>query len=98
MKISKVHECKCPSFTGMSELRTVKHAYDIITKYHNNVAVLHCVSSYPTAPKDVNLRVIDLFRSEFPETPIGYSSHDKGYHICIAAVSRGAKVSLNALP
>jgi sialic acid synthase len=78
--------------TGMSELRTVKHAYDIIAKYHNNVALLHCISSYPTMPKDVNLRVIDLFRSEFPESPIGYSSHEKGYHICIAAVARGAKI------
>lgn len=78
--------------TGMQTFETVRQAHSIITKYHKELALLHCVSAYPTEPKDVNLAVLDLYRREFPDAVIGYSGHERGIHIAIAAVGIGAKV------
>jgi sialic acid synthase len=79
--------------TGMQNFETVRHAHELITKHHKELALLHCVSAYPTEPQDVNLAVLDLYRTEFPHTVIGYSGHEKGIHIALAAVARGAKVT-----
>ena len=78
----------------MQDLSTVKQAHVIIHEHHKELVLLHCVSSYPTAPADVNLNILDLYKKEFPNTVIGYSGHEKGINIAIAAVARGAKVVL----
>lgn len=41
----------------------------------NDITVLHCVLSYPTAPSNANLRVIATLKSIFPRVHIGYSDH-----------------------
>ena len=40
-----------------------------------DIVLLHCVLSYPTAPKDANLRVIETLKRDFPDLRIGYSDH-----------------------
>lgn len=40
-----------------------------------DVSVLHCVLSYPTDPKDANLRVIGTLARVFPNHRVGYSDH-----------------------
>jgi hypothetical protein len=55
------------------------------------VVLLHCVSSYPTAPPDANLLVIRRLRDRFG-VPVGYSDHTLGPLACIAAVALGACV------
>jgi N-acetylneuraminate synthase len=40
-----------------------------------DVALLHCVLSYPTKPEDANLSVITTLKSIYPELKIGYSDH-----------------------
>lgn len=40
-----------------------------------DIVVLHCVLSYPTAPEDANLRVIETLKRDFPNIRIGYSDH-----------------------
>ena len=40
-----------------------------------DITILHCVLSYPTDPKDANLRVIDTLRTVFPDVKVGFSDH-----------------------
>lgn len=44
--------------TGMAGQRELDNALDVITRYHSNIAILHCVSQYPTHPNNLNLRTI----------------------------------------
>ena len=54
-------------------------------------ALLHCNSTYPTPFKDVNLRYLRRL-AELAEAPVGYSGHERGFAVPIAAVSLGAAV------
>lgn len=40
-----------------------------------DITILHCVLSYPTDPKDANLRIIETLKKDFPDIKIGYSDH-----------------------
>jgi len=56
-----------------------------------DVALLHCVTSYPTPNDQVNLAAMERLREAF-DGPIGYSDHTDGFLASYAAVARGAKV------
>lgn len=78
--------------TGMSSLREVKAAVTAIKETGNNEFVLlHCVSNYPAAPEDANLRAMDTLARTF-RVPVGYSDHTTGNEVALAAVARGACV------
>ena len=51
-----------------------------------------CTISYPTPPNDTCLRVIDKYAAEFPDVHVGYSGHEEGVAISVAAAARGARV------
>lgn len=55
------------------------------------LAILHCVTSYPTPPSQINLKAMSAIAKYFPG-PIGYSDHTKGHHIPLAAVAMGAQI------
>lgn len=57
----------------------------------HELALLHCVTSYPTLPAEVNLSAMQELRVGF-NGPIGYSDHTQGHHICLAAVAMGAQL------
>jgi sialic acid synthase SpsE len=57
----------------------------------DRLALLHCVTSYPTPATDVNLRAMDRMRAVFPG-PVGYSDHTEDHLAVLAAVARGAKI------
>lgn len=40
-----------------------------------DITLLHCVLSYPTDPKDANLRVIQTLKKDFPDLKVGFSDH-----------------------
>lgn len=40
-----------------------------------DITILHCVLSYPTDPKDANLRIIDTLKKDFPDVKVGFSDH-----------------------
>lgn len=40
-----------------------------------DIVLLHCVLSYPTAPSDANLRVIETLKNDFPDVRVGFSDH-----------------------
>ncbi|KGL84518.1 Sialic acid synthase, partial [Tinamus guttatus] len=63
-----------------------------ISPLNPNFSFLQCTSAYPLQPEDVHLRVITAYQSAFPDIPIGYSGHETGIAISVAAVAMGAKV------
>src|ERR1700733_2281560 len=56
-----------------------------------DVALLHCVTSYPTPSDQVNISAMDRLREVF-DGPVGYSDHTEGFLAPYAAVARGANV------
>ena len=40
-----------------------------------DIALLHCVLSYPTKPEDANLNIIKTLKRIYPNVKIGYSDH-----------------------
>lgn len=81
--------------TGMQH-ETMVHRIVQIMRDNNksNYCLLHCVSSYPTAPSDVHLRMLYTYRSCFPNVCLGYSGHELGTAISTAAVVIGAEVNV----
>ena len=78
--------------TGMSHLKEVETAVNTIKREGNDkIILLHCVSSYPAAPQEVNLRAIDTMAKTF-ELWVGFSDHTQGIEIALAAVAVGACV------
>ncbi|MBS2100775.1 N-acetylneuraminate synthase family protein [Carboxylicivirga linearis] len=78
--------------TGMAGKRELDDAIEVVTKYHNNLSILHCVSEYPTKYSNVNLKTIDFLKRNYKEFAIGYSDHTIGIATPIAAVAKGAKL------
>ncbi len=76
----------------MSELDEVQDAVDVLQKYDDSsLILLQCVSNYPAAPADVNLRAMNTMAREF-SLPVGYSDHTEGIEVALAAVALGACV------
>jgi N-acetylneuraminate synthase len=73
--------------TGMSTMEEVRHAVDVLGT--DNLVLMHCTSTYPSRPEELNLRVIASLQDEFP-CPIGYSGHEVGLQTTLAAVVLGA--------
>jgi len=77
---------------GLGSLDEIKEALDVIYSTRNeNVALLHCVASYPTKPDDVNLKVIETLRQKF-QVPVGFSDHTMEVSVPIGAVALGANI------
>lgn len=76
--------------TGMSSVDEIK----ITTKFLNSrgaeFALLHCNSTYPAPFHDINLNWIENLRDIHPL--IGYSGHERGIAVTLAAVGLGAKI------
>jgi len=76
--------------TGMSSVEEVRHAVDVLGV--ENLILLHTISTYPADDKNINLSLIPALRSMYPTVPIGYSGHEKGLAISVAATTLGAHV------
>jgi 3-deoxy-D-glycero-D-galacto-nononate 9-phosphate synthase len=92
--LSALAETKIPIIvsTGMAGEKELNDALEAITRYHSKISILHCVSQYPTEPKNANLNTIKYLLNKFPEYTIGYSDHTIGISAPVAAVAMGAKV------
>jgi N,N'-diacetyllegionaminate synthase len=78
--------------TGMSYLGEVDEAVRTIRSAGcDRFILLHCVSNYPAAPADANLRAMQTMATAF-QVPVGYSDHTPGVEIALAAVTLGACV------
>ena len=78
--------------TGMCNLADIEMAIESVTREKNDkLALLHCVSLYPTKAIDSNLRMMDTLARAF-DYPVGFSDHTLGINVALAAVARGAKI------
>jgi sialic acid synthase SpsE len=90
--LRKVGATKLPVIlsTGMATLGEVERALDTLRGAGcPAVALLHCVSSYPTPFEEVNLRALQTLRAAF-DVPVGLSDHTPGAATAVAAVALGA--------
>lgn len=78
--------------TGMCNIEEVKSAADLILKYNKKLILLHCVSSYPTHPKEVNLSVIRKMSTKFKNIKIGLSDHTLNSTAALMSVGFGSQV------
>ena len=75
--------------TGAHSESEIAHVFKQIT--YENWMPLHCVSNYPVSEINSKLGYINYLQKTW-KRPIGYSSHDENWEICILAFSLGAKV------
>ncbi|MCX7609504.1 MAG: N-acetylneuraminate synthase family protein [Anaerolineales bacterium] len=73
--------------TGMSTMEEIRAAVNVLGTH--DLILTHCTSTYPCEPEELNLRVIQTLRQEFP-CPIGYSGHEVGLVPPQVAVALGA--------
>lgn len=92
--LNSLAETKIPIIlsTGMAGIEELNNALEIISKYHNQISILHCVSQYPTEPLNTNLNTILYLKKHYSQYTIGYSDHTIGISAPIAAVAMGAKI------
>jgi N-acetylneuraminate synthase len=77
--------------TGMSEESEIIEAVRLLKSLGAPIALLHCNSTYPAPYKDINLHYLDRL-VEMSRVPVGYSGHERGYHVTLAAVAKGARI------
>ena len=78
--------------TGMSDMDEVRDALAVIHAAGNtDVILLQCVTNYPAAAEDTNLRAMLSMQSAF-DVNVGYSDHTLGIEVPLAAVALGACV------
>jgi len=57
-------------------------------------AIMHCVAQYPTPNQKLNLSQIDYLTNRYPDTTIGYSTHEdpSNFSFVLMAAAKGAKI------
>ncbi|HVC46974.1 MAG TPA: N-acetylneuraminate synthase family protein [Terracidiphilus sp.] len=93
--IEKIAKTKKPIIvsTGGSSLKDLD---DIVTFFANRnipLAINHCVSIYPSEDSQLELNQIDFLRSRYPNTTIGFSTHEytDWTHSMLIAYAKGAR-------
>lgn len=77
--------------TGMSSLKEVDDAVNILENHSKSYALMHTNSSYPANPEDLNLSLIPFFIERY-KCPVGYSGHELGLTPTVIAASLGANI------
>lgn len=78
--------------TGMTGKKELDEALEIITKYHSNISILHCLSQYPSEYQNINLLSIQFLKDNYPQYIVGYSDHSIGILMSAVAVGMGAEI------
>jgi N-acetylneuraminate synthase len=74
--------------SGMSTMEQIRQGVEIAGE--KDLVLMHCTSTYPCEPEELNLKMVETLRSEFPNVPIGYSGHEVGLVPTAVAVALGA--------
>jgi N-acetylneuraminate synthase len=90
-KISEIKKSVLIS-TGMHTEDEIEHFMPLyLDLFRDRLAIMHCVSSYPTPNKDVNLGFMVKLKNKY-KIPTGYSGHERGIPVTVAAVAMGANL------
>jgi YrbI family 3-deoxy-D-manno-octulosonate 8-phosphate phosphatase len=73
--------------TGMSTIEEIDRAVEILGT--EQLVMMHATSTYPLPPEEANLRMITTLQERYG-VPVGYSGHERGLQISLAAVTLGA--------
>ena len=74
--------------SGMSTIEQIHQGVRIAGE--QDLVLMHCTSTYPCEPEELNLKMVGTLRGEFPAVPIGYSGHEVGLVPSSVAVALGA--------
>ena len=77
--------------TGMATEADIAISVRLLQGLGANFALLHCNSAYPAPFKDINLSYLARLQ-QMGRGVVGYSGHERGINIAIAAVALGARV------
>ena len=77
--------------TGMSKESEIVKTFSILNQNLASYIPLHCNSTYPVPLSDINLKYMNRIK-ELSNTCVGYSGHERGFEVCLAAIAMGAKV------
>jgi N,N'-diacetyllegionaminate synthase len=76
--------------TGMATYEEIHSTINILNRnFKKDITILHCISNYPTPPKDVNLKVMKELKKRF-DYNVGFSDHTEDNTAAIVAVAMGA--------
>lgn len=79
--------------TGGSSLKDIDDLVKFFANRNIPLAINHCVSLYPSEDHELELNQIDFLRDRYPESVIGYSTHE--YHdwssSILIAYAKGAR-------
>jgi N-acetylneuraminate synthase len=79
--------------SGMASMNELERAVETCLNTGNQkLALLHCVSLYPTMTEDLNLLNIVQLRGTFPGIEIGLSDHSSGVLAGAVAVALGVRL------
>jgi sialic acid synthase SpsE len=73
--------------TGMSSMQEIDKAVSLLSGVP--LAIAQATSTYPAEASELNLRAIQTFAEKY-NVPVGYSGHERGLQVTIAAVALGA--------
>ena len=87
--LSKIKDTGKPVIlsTGMSTIEQIDKAVETLGT--DNLSLMHATSTYPLPPEEANIRMITTLKERYV-VPVGYSGHETGLQISIAAVALGA--------
>jgi len=74
--------------SGMSTMEQIRRGVQVAGE--RDLVLMHCTSTYPCEPDELNLKMVETLRSKFPNVPIGYSGHEVGLVPSAVAVALGA--------
>lgn len=83
--------------SGLADIEQIRETKDFIQNIwrecgsNQELAVLHCVTSYPTPMEEANLLAIRQLRDQLGVT-IGYSDHTLGIDAAVLSVALGARI------
>ncbi len=78
--------------TGMANLEEITEAVEVVKECGcTDIALLHCISSYPAPLEQSNLKVIEDLRNKFNLT-VGLSDHTMGVIASVTSVALGASI------
>ena len=92
--IERIAKTKKPVIlsTGLASIKEIDLAYRTLLKNGTkNIAILYCVSNYPSKIEDFNLKNITFLKKRY-KCKIGLSDHSTDNRVAIAAVSLGAEI------
>ncbi len=81
--------------SGAADIGDVQRAVHTLIAINPQVVLLQCNTNYTASPvnfEHINLRVLNTYRTMFPQVVLGLSDHTHGHATVLGAVALGARV------